>query len=609
MTTARTDAGTLGFQPRVAYFTMEIGLSDALPTYSGGLGVLAGDTLRSAADLRVPMVAVTLLHRGGYFTQTLDADGTQHDAPIQWNPGDLLTELAPRTSITLGGDEVHVRAWMCRVRGRDGFEAPVLFLDTDLPENDAAHRGITNRLYGGGDELRLQQEAVLGIGGVRMLAAMGCDRLARYHMNEGHASLLVPELARRLAAEMDAEPTDDRVREAVRDLCVFTTHTPVPAGHDRFPMPLAETMLEPAIAALLAPEPEGGTPTAPVEATPAARRGAAAMSTSAVADAARAGTLNMTLTGFELSGHINAVARRHGAVSRRMFGRADIKAITNGVHAGTWACPAMARVFDEHLPAWRDDNSELRAAVGIPADALLAAHAEAKRALVDRVNGETKAGFDADAFTIGFGRRATAYKRLTLLLSDVERLESIAGTHGTIQVVLAGKAHPKDEPGRELIAEVHRIARALAGPVRVVYLPGYDMELCGRMVAGSDIWLNTPRPPLEASGTSGMKAALNGVPNLSTLDGWWLEGCVEGVTGWAIGGDDFADPDATPPTPKRQDERHAADLYSALDEAVLPAFAEPAARWAPIMAHSIALNGAHFTTQRMVREYAGGLYF
>ncbi|GIW74314.1 MAG: hypothetical protein KatS3mg103_0836 [Phycisphaerales bacterium] len=652
----------LGLDPKVAYFSMEIGLEDAIPTYSGGLGVLAGDTIRSAADLGLPMVAVTLLHRGGYFKQTIAPDGTQQDRPVRWQPDKHLRPLEHRATLKLDGRTVHVAAWLAFVQGRPNpgtntgkttpaapavatqaqpgqTVVPVLFLDTDLPENRPEHRRITDRLYGGDDALRLRQEAVLGIAGVRMLQVLGCKDLKIYHMNEGHASLLVPELLRQTARRQSRSASDPRVLAEVRERCVFTTHTPVPAGHDRFPMALVHAILDPQIVTLLHPEPTGAVREAPVPATPPARRSARRTTRHAAQgqrpqaglavlthdadhtpptpkDAAgdspgegqADGVLNMTLTGFWGSGRINAVARRHAQVSRDMFARQDIQSITNGVHAGTWVCPAMARLFDKHLPGWREDNALLRLAGVLEDDALLDAHQRAKNALIRRVNARTGAGFDPQAFTIGFGRRATAYKRLTLLFSSPERLEAVAKAFGQLQVVLAGKAHPKDLPGQRLIAQAIEHAKKLKR-TRVVYLPNYDMALCGLMTSGSDVWLNTPRPPLEASGTSGMKAALNGVPSLSTLDGWWLEGCIQGQTGWAIGKDDFAPGSRRkPPTPKAQDRQHAKDLYDTLQGDVLRAFGDKA-RWAEIMRQTIALNGAHFTTQRMVRDYVATLYF
>ncbi|MEQ8845550.1 MAG: alpha-glucan family phosphorylase [Phycisphaerales bacterium] len=635
---ASTTNQHLGIDPRVAYFTMEIAINDKIPTYSGGLGVLAGDTIRSATNLRVPMVAVSLLHRGGYFKQTLDVKGHQSDAPITWQPERHLHRLPTEISVKLDGRTVRVGAWMTRIKDRrHGYETPVIFLDTNLPQNKIAHRSITERLYGGDDELRLRQEAILGIGGVRMLEWLGCRDLKIYHMNEGHASLLVPELIRSTARKLSKKPEDASVLQEVKEKCVFTTHTPVPAGHDRFPMEMVHAILEPEIVSLLHPEPQGAMREAPTQANPtrqvreeanqapdpaahaSADRATAAVATPVLERTRQrygrgeplpppVGTLNMTLTGFWGSGRINAVARRHAEVSREMFGRDDILSVTNGIHANTWVCGDMAKLFDKHMPAWRADNTELRYAVGLDRKLLHKAHLRAKVALIDRVNELSGADFDLDTFTIGFGRRATAYKRLTLLLRSPKRLEEIAEKHDGIQVVLAGKAHPKDEPGQAMIVDVLRKAKRLKH-TRVVYLPGYNMHLCGLMVAGSDIWLNTPRPPLEASGTSGMKAAINGVPSLSTLDGWWLEGCVEGVTGWAIGKDDFAPGrKRKPPTTNTQDRTHAQDIYDKLDQAILPAY-QSRERWGDIMANTIALNGSHFTTQRMVREYVAGLYF
>ncbi len=618
----------LGLDPRVAYFTMEIALSDKLPTYSGGLGVLAGDTIRSSTNLQLPVVAVSLLHRGGYFKQTLDKDGTQHDEPIKWQPEKQLVRLPTEISVKLDGRVVRVGAWRSIVRDAvHGFQTPVLFLDTDLPQNRKDHRGITNRLYGGDDELRLRQEAILGIGGARMLYSLGCWNLKIYHMNEGHASLLVPELIRHLSRHTHRKPNDPTVLAEVKEKCVFTTHTPVPAGHDRFPMEMAHRILDKEIVELLHPEPRAQTEDE-TEATPAARAQQIPQHAYALPDnvpyteppkrryggvaiaeppPAPEGSLNMTLTGFWGSGRINAVARRHAEVSRKMFGRDDIRSVTNGIHARTWVCGDMAKLFDKHMPAWREDNSELRFAVDLDSKDLLKAHLRAKVALIDHVNDRTGAGFDLEEFTIGFGRRATAYKRLTLLLRSPKKLDEVAEKHGGIQVVLAGKAHPKDEPGQAMIVDTLRKAKRLKH-VRLVYMPGYNMALCGLMTAGSDIWLNTPRPPLEASGTSGMKAAINGVPNLSTLDGWWLEGCIEGVTGWAIGKDDFAPGrKRKAPTTNTQDKQHAEDIYHKLDTEILPTF-ENRTKWARIMANSIALNGSHFTTQRMVCEYVASLY-
>jgi starch phosphorylase len=297
---------------------------------------------------------------------------------------------------------------------------------------------------------------------------------------------------------------------------------------------------------------------------------------------------------------VNGVAKRHGEVSRQLFGEHPIDAITNGVHAATWVGPSFAALYDKHIPGWREDNFSLRYAMSIPGDDIWRAHRTAKRRLVDFVNRETNAGLDVDFFTLGFGRRATAYKRADLILTDLDRLRRMSRDSGRIQLVFAGKAHPHDGPGKELIRSLFRSIGALRPDVRAAYLPNYDMDLCGRMTAGVDCWLNTPQPPMEASGTSGMKAALNGVPSLSTLDGWWLEGWIEGVTGWAV-----ESPTSGPP-----DNHTEADaLYTKLETVILPLFYGNRSRFVDVMRHAIAINGSFFHTQRMIRHYVTRAYF
>jgi starch phosphorylase len=564
----------------IAYFSMEIGLDDELPTYAGGLGVLAGDTIRAAADLDLPLVAVTLLHRQGYLRQTLDAERGQSDAPTEW-PVDRVLRLEPaRCSVTIEGREVVLRAWRRDVGGATGGVVSVYFLDADHDGNDPADRALTGRLYGGDQRYRLAQEIILGAGGVRMLHALGHDRVACHHMNEGHAALLVAEL---LAAHARANggAIDEAARAAVRATCVFTTHTPVPAGHDRFPLALVESV---------------------------AGRG---LMDAALAAAARDdGHLDMTRLALASSRYVNAVAKRHGEVTRKMFPGQTVDAITNGVHAPTWTAPAMAALFDDHLPGWRGDATFLREAVTIPPAAIAQAHGVAKGALVDLVNGSgaASAPFDATALTIGFARRATPYKRATLVLRDPARLRAIATALGGLQIVFAGKAHPADEPGKEVIRAIlcaREESRAAPAPLRIAYLPGYDMDLARRLVAGADVWLNTPRPPLEASGTSGMKAAINGVPSLSVLDGWWVEGWIEGVTGWAIGGERDHDRGASD---DELDSAHAESLYEKLERSVGPAFREGDAAFARQRRYAIALNGSFFHTHRMVRQYVDRAY-
>jgi starch phosphorylase len=559
-------------QRTIAYFSMEAALSPALPTYAGGLGVLAGDTIRAAADLRVPMVGVTLLHRQGHFHQTIDDTGWQHEAPEPWDIAQHAEELAPRVRVRLAGRDVQLRAWQYTVRGCFEQAVPVLLLDADLPDNQDNDRRLTDRLYIGDRCLRLAQEVILGVGGVRMLRALGLNRVHRFHLNEGHAALLAAELLREHMLSHGKTAVDDEAIAAVRDRCVFTTHTPVPSGHDRFTHEQIHAVIE--------------------EQTALERSGLFEHD----------GMLNLTYTGLNLSRYVNGVAKRHGEVSRHMFASYTIDAITNGVHAATWTGNHMARVFDEHIPGWREDSFNLRYAAGIPLDVIAAAHRQAKRDLFDRIQPHTITSWDPHALTIGFARRATAYKRPTLLLTDLDRLEHIAKRHGMIQFVFAGKAHPDDNAGKKLIQNIIQLAKRLPPSIKLAYLPDYNTDLARYMVAGVDIWLNTPRPPLEASGTSGMKAALNGVPSLSTLDGWWLEGCIEAVTGWSIG------PAYQGMDPDPDDDDDAASLYDKLEHAVVPLFYNDSAAFNQTRRHSIALNGSFFNTHRMLQEYVVRAY-
>jgi starch phosphorylase len=558
----------------IAYFSMEIALEAGIPTYSGGLGVLAGDTVRAAADLHIPMVAVTLLHRQGYFSQRLDAQGWQHEEPVAWAIQDFVQDMPARATVTVEGRTVSLRAWQYPVRGLGGFTVPVYFLDADLPDNAAWDRTLTGTLYGGDAHYRLCQEALLGIGGVRMLQALGYTALARFHMNEGHASLLALELLDEQARRAGRSAfTHDDV-EVVRQHCVFTTHTPVPAGHDQFPLDLVERVLGPRTAFHTMPD-----------------------------VFCCEGVLNMTYLALNLSHYINGVAKKHGEVARHMFAHYVIDAITNGVHAATWTSPPFQRLFDQYIPGWREDNFSLRYALSIPNQDVWNAHRTAKRRMLEDVNRATHVGMDVDVLTLGFARRATAYKRLDLLFQDIERLQQLAARAGGLQVIYAGKAHPQDQQGKELIQRIYAVKDLLKNDVKIAYLANYDIALGALLTAGVDVWLNTPQPPLEASGTSGMKAALNGVPSLSVLDGWWLEGCIEGVTGWAIGPNHrglAAEDDRT---------QDAAALYDKLEQVVMPLFYGDQQSFLNVMRHAIALNGSFFNTQRMLQQYVVKAYF
>ncbi len=586
----------------VAYFSMEIALDDAIPTYSGGLGVLAGDHLRAAADTGIPLVGVTLLYHDGYFDQHVDADGVQHESPVRWDPTTVLQRVAHHVTVPLGGRQVRVGAWRAVLTGVQGHQVPVYFLDTRVAGNSEEDQALTDALYGGDAAVRLGQEIVLGIGGVALLAALGHD-VATYHMNEGHSAVLALALLDRYSGGTEAGGVSatsatssarsasgaagsgsgsggDEAWRAVRDHCVFTTHTPVAAGHDRFDRSLVEAMLGPRWTVVLE------------------RRG--------LLDG---GELNMTRLALAAVRRANAVSLRHAAVTRAMFPGQAIDAITNGVHAATWVADPVARVFDRHIPRWRADNPALRYAGGIPLDELQSAHAEAKRAMVAAVAVRTGVRLDPDALTLGVARRATAYKRTALVLSQPDRLAEVVRSEGPVQFVFAGKAHPRDEAGKELIRRVTAAAHELRDAVTVVFVEGYSLALARLLCGGVDVWCNTPVRPHEASGTSGMKAALNGVPSLSVLDGWWIEGHVEGVTGWSIGaGPDVAGAESGDPGSDPTYADDAASFSDTLRNAVAPLFYREPERFAEVMRSAIALNGSFFTTERMVREYAAVAY-
>jgi starch phosphorylase len=551
----------------VAYFSMEIAIHPGMPTYSGGLGVLAGDSLRSAADLGVPLVAFSLLHRKGYFQQHLDGKGFQSEDTQPWNPSDFCTEEAARVTVSIEGRTVTVRAWRYDLEGCSGHVLPIYLLDTDLEQNSGWDRGLTDHLYGGDTNYRLQQEIVLGMGGVRMAKALGF-LVNVYHMNEGHAALLTLAL---LESQLGGGPPGAATEadlEQVQKLCVFTTHTPVPAGHDRFSTEQTIRIL-------------GGERTARLEKL----------------GCIRDGILNMTLLALRFSRNANAVAMQHAKVSRQMFPEFTINAITNGVHAPTWLSAPFQQVMDTHFPEWRGDNLYLRSAIDLPEQEIITAHARNKEVLLAEVAVRNGVNLNPKVLTLGFARRAATYKRATLLFTDPKRLADLATKAGGLQILYAGKAHPQDEPGKEIIHQVIEDAAWLSNDLlRIVYMENYAWDLGALLTAGVDVWVNTPKRPYEASGTSGMKAALNGVPSLSILDGWWIEGCIEGVTGWAIedGADDAAEADS---------------LYRKLENAVVPLYLDSPEKWARLMRTTLAFNGAYFNTNRMMQQYVRNAYY
>lgn len=556
----RESAGLKG--KKIAYFSMEIGLSPEFSTYCGGLGILAGDTIRSAADLKIPLIAVTLVNSKGYFRQELTPEGRQIEHLAPWDPKKFMSLLSEDIEVQIQGRIVKVKAWLYTVESSTGGKVPVLFLDTDIEGNTQEDREITSFLYGGDQSYRIKQELILGIGGVRMLNALGVEVL-KYHLNEGHASFLALELLKQ--NKMD--------KDKVRDLCVFTTHTPVEAGHDKFSYELVEEILE---------------DTASIE---------------TLRKFAGRDCLNMTLLALNLSGFINSVAKKHRQVTKEMFPGYKIQAITNGIHSYTWTHPSFKKIYDKYLPGWANEPELLVRVTIIPNEEIWQARWEAKKGLIDYINSLTNIGFSTDILTIGFARRATAYKRHNFLFTDIERLKRINKRYN-FQVIFSGKAPPGDESGKRMIEETYSYMERLKDEIKIGYLENYDMEIAKKLISGVDVWLNTPQRPLEASGTSGMKAAHNGVINFSVLDGWWIEGCIEGVTGWAIG--PWSDKGIS------QDEiynREKEDLYNKLEYIILPMFYEQRGKWMEMIKNSVGKIAYYFNTHRMIRRYVTEAYF
>lgn len=553
---------------RIAYFSMEIALRAEIHTYSGGLGVLAGDTVRSAADLELPMVFVTLVSRAGHFYQMIDDHGRQEEHEDPWNPDDWATPLPAMIALPLEGREVWVRPWLHIYASAAGHKIPILFLDTDLEENRSDDRMLTHYLYGGDPAYRIKQELVLGAAGIRLLRALGF-LIDTYHMNEGHPAFLAAELLNRFrlppAKMIEQEYEYDTAR--VRSLCVFTTHTPVDAGHDRFSYDLVESVAGESFDIRALKRAGGGE------------------------------NLNMTQLALSLSGYVNGVARRHAETTGQMYPGIHIRAITNGIHVGNWAHESFARLYDSNFDSWAHEPELLARADQLSDSAVWDAHTTAKSQMLTEIERSTGMRMDPAIPLVAFARRMTGYKRPALLFANITRLQTIA-KQTPFQIVIAGKAHPDDTDGKRLIEQIHKDMRALSGTIKCVYLPNYDFRLAKMMVAGSDIWLNTPQPPLEASGTSGMKAALNGVLNLSILDGWWLEACIEGVTGWAI-------ESAGVPA---QDDADAEGLYQKLGNTVLPLYYEDRSRWIWMMKQGISKIASYFNSQRMMRRYASEAY-
>lgn len=572
---------TIKYNPSIAYFSMEIGIDSDIPTYSGGLGILAGDTLKSCADLGLPVVGVTLLYHKGYFRQEINADGEQVEHPMVWNPESKLRLLPQKIILReIEGRDILVQAWLYCYRGIGGKEVPVLFLDTNLEANSEEDRRLTDVLYGAGKEYRLKQEILLGIGGVKYLRSLGFNAIRTFHMNEGHSALLTLELLRESQRTIFETWDEDTVWDftKVKNQCVFTTHTPVAAGHDTFSYDLVEKVLKTGI------------------------------SLKVIKSICGESVLNMTILGLNLSRFANGVAKAHGDVSRDMYPKYTIDFITNGIHVPTWTHPSFMELYDKYAELWRKDPKYLRKAEIIPCEEIWQAHQRCKADLFAEIYRLTSQKWDPEVLTIGFARRSATYKRATLLFKDLDRLIAIAESCPGLQIVYSGKAHPEDVEGKKNIRLIHDYKKkieSLTNKLKLVYLPDYNMPLGYLITAGVDLWMNTPLRPHEASGTSGMKAVLNGVVNFSILDGWWVEGCIEGITGWAIG-------DIDPHTEMSLDELARFDaehLYDKLGKKIVPEFYENRCNWMEMQRHTIALNASFFNTHRQMEQYVCKAYF
>lgn len=550
---------------KIAYLSMEIALEDDIKTYAGGLGVLAGDILKSAADLKLPMVGITLLNDQGYFDQQINKSGRQEEYPAVDYNFSKLRKLSTTVSVKIGKDKVRIGAWEYILKSGDGFEVPVYLLDSNINSNHPKYKKLTGQLYGGGQEYRLLQEIILGRGGVKLIKALKYKNINKFHINEGHGSLAAVELFLGCTRKTDKEKL-----ERVREMCVFTTHTPIKMAHDVFPLSM---MLDY----------QKDFPTK-------------------LAGLTTAQGVNMTKLALYFSEYVNGVALSHRKVSSKMFPHHIIHAVTNGVHSITWTSPEFQKLYDKHLPNWRNSSFSLRNAFVIPTTEIWEAHQRDKKNLFAYIEKKQKIKLDKNIFTIGFARRFTSYKRPCLLFTDMDRLLKIHKKVGKIQFVFAGKAHPHDENGKKLIENIYTIKEKYKKDITIVFLEDYEVNLSKLMVAGVDIWLNTPLPPNEASGTSGMKAAHNGVLHLSTFDGWWREGYIRNRTGWTIRGD-------------KEDKkigdinvRDAKSLYDLLEKEILPRYYTAPEKWKEAMRFTIGVNASFFNTERVLQQYAQEAY-
>jgi len=550
---------------QVAYISMEIAIDSNIPTYSGGLGVLSGDTVRAAADLELPMVGLCLCYSSGYFYQFFNEFGEQKEREIEWNFFYEFEKVEKPIKIKIEDKEVLVSAWLYRVIGQSGHILPIYLLTTDIEGNEDWMKEMTGSLYDSTSRWnRIVQEMILGIGGVKLLNSLGFNNIKTYHLNEGHGSFSIVELYDMLKGDLD------KVREKV----VFTTHTPVPAGHDRFNQDLVNKVFK--------------------DRMPSKIR--------KIAD--DKGQFNMTFLGMELSRYRNGVAKKHGQISQKMFPQYEVDSITNGIHLPFWVSQPFQRIFDKKWPNWKAKPSILQNAIELDDLDIFDAHIENKFNLISYQKGHSWNLLDEELITIGFARRFATYKRATLIFHDIERLGKIC--QDKIQFIFAGKAHPKDTMGKDYIKKIHEKSEYLYDNygVKIVMMENYNMDLAHMMVSGCDVWLNTPNRYREASGTSGMKAALNGVLNFSVQDGWWLEGFrMNSMAGWAIGPND-SNPDD--PGVSNSWEIDSNALYETLENEIIPTYLNHD-EWLFKSKNAISL-AAYFNTNRMMQDYAKKAY-
>jgi len=539
---------------KIGYFTAEIGLWSDLKTYSGGLGVLAGDHVKSAADAGIPLVGVTLLYREGYGTQQLDNLGNQTETFPNLDPNQHMTKTSIEFSLNLDNTQIKISVWKVEIEGISGHVVPVYFLDTFHEDNTPEHCSLSGRLYGGDDNTRIRQEYILGVGGVKLFDFID-EVLSGIHLNEGHCTFALLELLEK-----------GWTRQYLSDHTLFTTHTPVPAGHDRFDWDLVRHIIGDKL------------PQDAIELVKIA------------GDSENGNRCSMSHLAVGLCTSVNAVSKLNAEVASTMFANRVITPITNGVHHMTWTSDSMSTLFDKFIPGWKENPNLLQNANNLPNHELVKYREQARELLRNRVKNDTGVELFKDRLTIGFARRFATYKRANLVFHDLERLTKIGADK--IQFVFSGKAHPRDNGGKDLIRSIFESASNIESSIPVAFLEDYDMQIGLDMTSGVDIWLNNPIRPMEASGTSGMKAAMNGVPNCSILDGWWPEACIHGKNGWAIGS---AEDD-------RNDIRDANNLYNVIENEVLPVWESSIDNWANIMKSSI-IASSNFTGNRMIQDY------